>query len=76
MNGSVRCDGCTNCHAEGVMMPYKEIALCPRCMKHPERAYIAWRRRQDKREHKAEHSVGHRVEVPEKEKNDAVEEGA
>ena len=40
-----RCGGCTKCYAAGVMQAYQDALLCPRCMKHPERAYHEWQRR-------------------------------
>lgn len=48
---SVRCGGCTKCHAAGVMTPYEDTLLCPKCMKHPARAYNEWLRRQSARKY-------------------------
>jgi hypothetical protein len=42
---STRCPGCTKCYAAGVMREYEDIQLCPRCMKHPKRAYTEYLRR-------------------------------
>jgi len=42
---SSRCPGCTKCYAAGVLTPYEDVVLCPRCMKHPKRAYTEYLRR-------------------------------
>ena len=40
-----RCAGCTKCYAAGVLTSYEDVVLCPRCMKHPKRAYTEYLRR-------------------------------